>query len=54
MHVPTLENVYQTLGKQHEILMQEQSKINKIKSHIGLRELDTSKPKANPSKADTL
>lgn len=38
MRIPSLENVYQTLEKQHQILLREREKISKIKSKIGIRE----------------
>lgn len=41
MRIPTFENVYQTMEKQHEILLREKAKINSIKSKIGVRETDT-------------
>lgn len=43
MHVPTLENVYQTLHKQHAILLKEREKISKIKTKLGISEIDTPK-----------
>lgn len=38
MHIPSLENVYQTMEKQQQILISERMKINDIKNKIGLQE----------------
>lgn len=38
MHIPSLENVYQTMERQQQILMTEKLKINNIKSRIGMYE----------------
>lgn len=38
MHMPTLENVYQTLSKQRDILNRQKLKINYMKSKLGLRD----------------
>lgn len=56
MHIPTLENVYQTLEKQHQILLKEKEKINNIKAKIGVRNNNAlpSKVKYNYSKAENL
>ncbi|XP_031628108.1 nuclear pore complex protein Nup214-like [Contarinia nasturtii] len=54
MRIPTLENVYQTLEQQHQILMKEKAKISKIKSKIGGRDSSPSKIKYSYSKTDNL
>lgn len=44
MHVPTLENIYQTLTKQRDIISRQRIKINHIKSRLGYKDnLNTSK-----------
>lgn len=35
MKIPTMENVYQTIRKQQQIMMREREKIKKIKEKIG-------------------
>lgn len=54
MHVPTLENVYQTLHKQHAILLKEREKISKIKQKLGIGGCETSKARQISIKADSL
>lgn len=54
MHIPSLENVYQTLRKQHEILLQEREKINKIKAKLGVADSDQSKLQRGASKQEPL
>ncbi|XP_037034125.1 nuclear pore complex protein Nup214 [Bradysia coprophila] len=44
MHVPTLENIYQTLTKQRDIVSRQRIKINHIKSRLGYKD------NTNPSK----
>lgn len=43
MHMPTLENVYQTLSKQRDILNRQKLKINMMKLKLGLRDDHTKK-----------
>ncbi len=38
MHVPTLENIYQTLTKQRDIISRQRIKINHIKSRLGYKD----------------
>lgn len=54
MRIPTLENVYQTLEKQHQILMKEKEKINKLKLKAGLRDSSPNKIKYSYSNTDNL
>lgn len=54
MHIPSLENVYQTLRKQHEIVLQEREKINKIKTKLGVGDSDQSKSQRGVSKQEPL
>lgn len=54
MRIPTLENVYQTLEQQHQILMKEKAKINKIKNKIGVRDSSPSKIKYSYSNTDNM
>lgn len=44
MHVPSLENIYQTLTKQRDIISRQRIKINHIKSKLGYKD------NLNPSK----
>lgn len=44
MHVPSLENIYQTLTKQRDIISRQRIKINHIKSRLGYKD------NLNPSK----
>lgn len=41
MRIPTFEHVYQTMEKQHEILLREKAKIDAIKAKVGVRSIDT-------------
>lgn len=44
MHVPSLENIYQTLTKQRDIINRQRIKINHIKSRLGYKDnLNSSK-----------
>lgn len=54
MRIPTLENVYQTLEKQHQILMKEKEKINKLKVKAGVRDSSPNKIKYSYSNTDNL
>lgn len=54
MRIPTLENVYQTLEKQHQILMKEKERINKLKIKAGLRDSSPNKIKYSYSNTDNL
>lgn len=38
MHIPSMENIYQTLEKQHDVLQREKLKIQKLKIKAGLRD----------------
>lgn len=38
MYIPTLENVYQTMERQQQILLREKLKINDIKNKVGIHE----------------
>lgn len=44
IRIPTLENVYQTMEKQQEILLREAAKINAIKAKIGIKDRNTNEP----------
>lgn len=54
MRIPTLENVYQTLEKQHQILMKEKERINKLKVKVGGRDSSPTKIKYSYSNTDNL
>lgn len=53
MRVPTLENVYETLGKQHAILLKEKEKISRIKQKLGIGNVDA-KQKTSSTKPESL
>lgn len=38
MHVPSLENIYQTITKQRDIISRQRIKINHIKSRLGYKD----------------
>lgn len=38
MHIPSLENVYQTMETQQQILMRQRQQINDIKARVGIFE----------------
>lgn len=55
MHIPTLENVFQTLEKQYQILLKEKEKIEEIKIKAGIRDTTTpAKVKYSYSNADNV
>lgn len=54
MHIPTLENVYETLGKQHAILLKEKEKISRIKQKLGIGNADGPKQKPFAIKSESL
>lgn len=55
IYVPTLENVYETLRKQHSILIKEKEKIGKIKQKLGIDNIgpNPTKLKALPLRLDS-
>lgn len=54
MRIPSLENVYQTLEKQQQILLKGKERINSIKAKIGGREASPSKIKYSYSNTDNM
>lgn len=54
MRIPTLENVYQTLEQQQQILLKEKAKINKLKAKIDGCDSSPGKIKYSYSNADNM
>lgn len=54
MRIPSLENVYQTLGKQQQILSKTRENINEFKLKIGGRQASSNKIKYSYSNTDNM